>query len=54
MEFGLMYYKGNGVAQALREAVRWFRMAAQQGDPDAQRFLLRLSEAISQDYLFLN
>jgi uncharacterized protein len=33
---GLMYYKGNGVAQDDREAFYWFRLAADQGDARAQ------------------
>jgi uncharacterized protein len=33
---GLMYYKGNGVAQDDREALHWFRLAADQGDARAQ------------------
>ena len=33
---GLMYHNGQGVPQDYREAVRWYRMAADQGDADAQ------------------
>jgi uncharacterized protein len=33
---GLMYYKGNGVAQDDREALHWFHLAADQGDARAQ------------------
>ncbi len=31
-----MYEKGNGVPQDYKEAVRWYRLAAEQGDADAQ------------------
>jgi TPR repeat protein len=31
-----MYQRGEGVEQDYSEAVRWFRLAAEQGDPDAQ------------------
>ena len=33
---GVMYGKGHGVPQDDAEAVKWYRMAAEQGDPDAQ------------------
>ncbi len=33
---GLMYNHGNGVAQDHKEAVRWYRLAADQGDANAQ------------------
>ena len=33
---GLMYYKGEGVKQDDREAVRWWRKSAEQGDAAAQ------------------
>jgi TPR repeat protein len=33
---GLMYERGHGVAQDYKEAVRWWTLAAQQGDADAQ------------------
>lgn len=31
-----MYYKGEGVAQSSSEAVKWWRLAAQQGDAEVQ------------------
>ena len=34
-----MYYKGEGVAQDYQEAVKWYRLAAEQGDEDAQNNL---------------
>ena len=31
-----MYQKGHGVLQDYEEAVKWFRLAAEQENPDAQ------------------
>ena len=31
-----MYKNGQGVEQNDKEAVKWFRASAEQGDPDAQ------------------
>ena len=31
-----MYQKGQGVLEGDKEAVRWFRLAAEQGNEDAQ------------------
>ena len=39
---GLAYDKGDGVEKDLREAVRWYRKAAEQGDKEAQRALQKL------------
>lgn len=36
---GAMYYEGKGVPQDHAEAARWFRMAADQGNADAQGML---------------
>jgi hypothetical protein len=33
---GLMYYRGNGVAQDYAEAARWYFLAAEQGNANAQ------------------
>ena len=33
---GVMYAKGQGMAQDDRESVRWFRLAAEQGNTEAQ------------------
>ena len=33
---GVMYYNGQGVPQDYKEAMKWFRMAAEQGHADAQ------------------
>lgn len=35
----IMYYRGQGVLQHFSEAARWFRKAADQGDPLAQKNL---------------
>ena len=50
---GLMYDKGQGVAQDYKEAVKWLRKAAEQGDAEAQTVLgLMYSEGlgVAQDY----
>ena len=40
---GVMYFRGEGVAQNHKEAIKWYRMAAKQGheikDAEAQHFL---------------
>jgi hypothetical protein len=36
---GLLYYRGQGVAQDYAEAAKWFRLAADQGDADAAFYL---------------
>ena len=50
---GLMYSRGQGVAQDYAEAARWWRLAAEQGDAEAQ-FLLGamydLGQGVPQDY----
>ena len=33
---GLMYYNGEGVTQDYKQAVKWWRKAAEQGDASAQ------------------
>ena len=35
----LMYANGQGVPQDYAEAVKWYRLAADQGDADAQSYL---------------
>jgi hypothetical protein len=32
---GYLFYEGKGVAQSYDEALKWYRLAAAQGDPDA-------------------
>ena len=50
---GLMYKKGQGVAQDYRQAAKWYQKAAEQGDVDAQ-FNLGLmyvnGQGVAQDY----
>ena len=41
---GRAYYKGHGVPQDFAEAARLFRMAADQGDADAQTALDVMNE----------
>ena len=50
----MIYAKGRGVTQDDREAVIWYRKAADQGDADAQYNLgIRYADGkgISQDYI---
>ncbi len=50
---GVMYDKGQGVRQDLREAARWFRKAAEQGVAEAQSnlgFMYGYGEGVPQDY----
>ena len=48
-----MYYHGKSVTQDSKKAVKWFRLAAEQGDADTQ-FNLGLmyanAEGVTQDY----
>jgi hypothetical protein len=49
-----MYEKGNGIAQDYAEAVRWYRRAADQGDPAGQHNLgvmYRDGSGVLQDYV---
>jgi len=51
---GLMYYKGEGVAQDFAEAVKWFRLAAAQGQANAQHNLgvkYAKGEGVPQDHV---
>ena len=43
-DIGTMYYYGDGVAQDYSEAVKWWRMAAQDGHPLALEALKELGE----------
>jgi uncharacterized protein len=48
-----MYALGKGVEQDDREAVKWFRLSAEQGDPTAQTMLGAMYEwgrGVTQDY----
>ena len=42
-----MYASGRGVVQDDREAVKWYRLAAEQGDKDAQ-FLLGMAHGLGR------
>ncbi len=49
-----MYDEGKGVAQDYKEAVKWYRLAAEQGDVDAQNNLGVMyvkGTGINQDYI---
>ena len=51
---GVMYGKGEGVAQDYREAVKWFRVAAEQGDASAQSnlgLMYAFGQGVAQDYV---
>jgi TPR repeat protein len=37
---GVAYYNGDGVTQNYAEAIKWFELAANQGDADAQCYLV--------------
>ena len=37
---GIMYYNGKGVPQDYAEAVKWYRLTADQGDADAHTILV--------------
>ncbi len=48
-----MYDKGRGVPQDYKQAVKWYRLSAEQGNADAQFNLgqmYRRAEGVSQDY----
>ena len=50
---GVMYGDGDGVAQDAAEAMKWYRLAADQGVADAQRVLedmYRKGDGADQDY----
>jgi TPR repeat protein len=39
LNLGLMYSKGHGVPQDYKEAIKYFRLSAEQGNADAQMVL---------------
>ena len=45
---GLMYDEGKGVPQNDKTAVKWYRLAAKQGDADAQEQVEKLQKKIAQ------
>ncbi|PYV55308.1 MAG: hypothetical protein DMG98_15860 [Acidobacteria bacterium] len=48
-----MYAYGQGVSRDRIGALRWYRMAAEQGNPDAKRFLSSLKPPIRTRYFEL-
>ena len=51
---GVMYDTGQGVPQDYQEAVKWFRLAAEQGVASAQYrlgFMYALGDGVPQDYI---
>ena len=51
-QLGAMYYSGKGVDQDVQEAIRWYRMAAEQGYSEAQNRIGDLyysGEGVEQD-----
>ncbi|MBO7271401.1 MAG: sel1 repeat family protein [Bacteroidaceae bacterium] len=38
-DLGVCYYNGKGVSQSRDEAVKWWRIAAQQGNENAKKAL---------------
>jgi len=40
---GVMYAKGRGVPQDVKEAVKWWQLAAEQGNADARKNIKRLN-----------
>ena len=50
---GVMYDEGKGVQQDYKEAAKWYRLAAEQGDVDAQYNLALVydqGKGVQQDY----
>ena len=50
---GVMYSDGEGVPQDYKEAIKWYKMAAEQGNTDAQYnlgFMCYNGEGVPQDY----
>ena len=52
-ELGAMYQNGLGVSQDYKEAVKWYRLSAEQGDPETQYILGTMykdGRGVPQDY----
>lgn len=52
-DLGWVYYEGEGVIQDYKEAVKWFRLAAEQGDAPAQcslGYMYGNGDGVIQDY----
>ena len=45
---GDMYHQGEGVPQNHKTAVKWYRLAVEQGEADAQHFVKCLEEKIAE------
>jgi len=51
---GVMYEKGQGVPQNLQEAVKWYRLVAEQGYASAQYYLALMyysGKGVPKDYV---
>ena len=48
VRLGLMYEYGDGVPQDDKTALKWYRLAVEQGDADAQHFVKCLEEKIAE------
>jgi TPR repeat protein len=54
MKLGFMYVTGEGIPQDYAEAVKWFRLAADQGQANAQCFLGLMyfeGRGVARDYV---
>ena len=54
LNVGIMYYSGQGVPQDYGEAAKWYRLAAEQGNPTAQSNLGSMyysGQGVPQDYV---
>ena len=48
-QLGTMYDNGQGVPKDVKEAVKWYRLAAEQGDTSSQK---RFGELVLQDFVY--
>ena len=51
---GVVYARGLGVSEDIKEAAKWWQLAASQGDAEAQAslgFLYELGSGVTQDYV---
>lgn len=46
-----MYYLGDGVPKDFKQAYVWYRLASDQGDASAQKFLDIITASLSKDDL---
>ncbi len=47
---GWMYDKGEGVPQNYKTAVKWYRLAAEQGDAEVQGWMYAKGQGVPQNY----